>query len=576
MARGRQVIATVKHGWTVRDHARLDFAEFWNRLSLPVVVLIRAGLFFVRSPIRVLGTGLFLAGVAAGLPWQLALILAVGVPLWWRVRRVLRVFVYPSRDIQPSSPLPSNPTGLRKRVANAWTAYRRWRQLDKLWPEACMAAGIVTKREGEPRIPALTEVRVTETGIAADVATGSVGWSATRTAAQSETLAATILGCRAVTVTQAGVPGWTTLHFQWADPLSRIVTPDRLALPQKGRLAFGVTEDDDLASIAMFKSLLVVGVPGSGKSSTAWALLASAIATGTPFMLRVIDPKGGVELHALKGSPLVRDYARDEKSTKEIIDRAYRAMKKREELLERTGKRMHTPTPAEPLEILLIDELLLLPGILKEGTASKLGQILIEGRATANVVWALTQIPHIDTVGRIRNLFVQKLVLATESPDHTDAVLPGAESSGAKASRIPESTPGIGYAQIEGIRGYQRFRSVYFDDELIRVIASGYAPPGVPINEGVARPLDSQPHVLYAWYSPEPEMELLYVGISNSSARRAVEHLANAAKEELAQEGVTMHIMARFEGEDARQQALAAEEAAIKEMRPKLNKIHNR
>lgn len=528
-------------------------------------MVVRVAWWLVRRWTVTLGFALAFWLTAIGLWLPLAMLLGAAVPVAWSVRRFFKVLVPPPGELTFKQSLMR---GLNlKDLRETW---KRYKLLERIWPEVAMNAGLTGKRDRE-RIPGLTGLRRTETGMQGTVQCGAVGIPADKVAKSADVLAASVPGCRSVTVVPGITPGYAKLNFQWTDPLAKRIPLEALPLPPYDRISFGVTETGDAATIAKYKSALVVGQSGSGKSGTLWALLASAIADGVPFRLRVVDPAGGVELHALKGSPLVLQYADRPEAAAKLIENARDDMNKRLESMS-GSTRMHKPTNDEPWEIIVIDELLLMEDLLKKGVHSPLGQILAIGRKTAFTIWALTQIPQIDTIGRVRNLFVQKLVLKTDNMAMTDAVLgPGSEGNGARASTIPESQPGIGYAAIEGIPGYPRFRSVWVSDAAIRKIVQGKLPVGVRVrgySSVGADDLENAHHVLYGWYNSEGD--LLYVGISNDGQRRAGEHLAD--KEWSREPGVTMHVMAEFY---SRSEALAAEEAAIKDLKPRYNKIHN-
>lgn len=156
-----------------------------------------------------------------------------------------------------------------------------------------------------------------------------------------------------------------------------------------------------------------------------------------------------------------------------LVEEQHKAMEAR--LRSMSSKaRLHHPTRAEPLDLLVIDELLLLESILKKGIDSPMGEILAIGRKAAFFIWACSQLSQKETLGPIRDLFPQRVGLALRSRELTDAVLgSGATAQGALCHEIAEDMPGVGYRYYAGARGYSRFRGAYVPDDVIDLIARG-------------------------------------------------------------------------------------------------------
>jgi S-DNA-T family DNA segregation ATPase FtsK/SpoIIIE len=560
------VVTTIPAGAGPRDIVRILFLGFVHRnLVAWSVILMLGGL--VRRPLIPFGLGLSVWLIVSGLGLLPAALLGAVPEVAWRSRRGWKMM----RALAP----PKGGLAWRHDLFESW---RRYRNLMALWPQAADNVGLSRVVDDVIRVPHLSNVHATEWGLTADINTAAFGVPASRLASKAEIIATSLDGCRFVQVVPGETPQLATLHMRWTDPLSETIPLERLPLPATGRLAFGLTESGAAATIATIKSLLIVGVPGSGKSGTLWALMASAIASGIPFRLWVLDPHGGVELSTLSGSPLVRQYCNDGgKPAEQMIGNMYDAMVKRMETMDDTG-RYHVPTEDAPWEILVIDEFLALDGVLSNTKSNKLRHILSAGRKAAFTVWALTQVPQLDTVGGLRRMFVQKLVLATESSVMTDVVLgPGAENQGARCSQIPESMPGVGYAHLEFGGGFERFRTVWVPDSVIPALAAGLLPPEVPTRDEFAEDkwselLEGQPHVLYEWRYRPAGNALLYAGISNDGTRRATEHLESKKRPYLNRAGVAMEIAREF---PTRSSALEYEARLIEQERPPLNRQHN-
>jgi hypothetical protein len=157
--------------------------------------------------------------------------------------------------------------------------------------------------------------------------------------------------------------------------------------------------------------------------------------------------------------------------------------------------RKHHPTRAEPLDLTVIDELLLLKSMLKKGIDSPMGEILAVGRKAAFFIWACSQLSQKETLGEIRDLFPQRVGLALRSRELTDAVLgSGASAQGALCHEIAEDMPGVGYRYYAGSRGYARFRGAYVPDDTIDLIARGVLLDDL-IQRGVVADPDALPSI---------------------------------------------------------------------------------
>ncbi|ORB76530.1 cell division protein FtsK, partial [Mycobacterium timonense] len=137
---------------------------------------------------------------------------------------------------------------------------------------------------------------------------------------------------------------------------------------------------------------LTVGCSGAGKGSIFWGIaggLGPAIRSGT-VRLFAVDLKYGIEVSV--GSALFSKIATTEVEAASLLN-------KLEELLDCRGRRMagqarsHTPSTAEPLVVLLIDELAGLTAYmtdvaLKKQVAASLSRILTKGSAVGLVATA--------------------------------------------------------------------------------------------------------------------------------------------------------------------------------------------
>lgn len=223
---------------------------------------------------------------------------------------------------------------------------------------------------------------------------------------------------------------------------------------------------------------LTVGCSGAGKGSVFWGIaggLGPAIKAGT-VRLFAVDLKYGIEVSV--GSTLFSGIATTEAQ-------AARLLTKLEELLDSRGRRMagrarsHTPTTAEPLVVLLIDELAgltayMTDAALRKQVAGSLSRILTKGRAVGIVVAAFMQDPRKEILP-MRGLFTQTVALRLRSRDEVAMVLGDGLADAAPAHRINPNQPGTGYVIAED-GSTMRVRADFWTDSLIRSVAQEYGP----------------------------------------------------------------------------------------------------
>jgi DNA segregation ATPase FtsK/SpoIIIE, S-DNA-T family len=247
--------------------------------------------------------------------------------------------------------------------------------------------------------------------------------------------------------------------------------------------------------------VLVVGVTGSGKGSVIWSVLGGigpAIASGL-VQVWAIDPKGGMELglgrdlftrfaghisHAPTGpasSAAGVDASEEWEAMAVLLEDAVRLMRYRASRLVGVA-RTHVPTVAEPLLVVVVDEIAALTAYctdrkLRARIEGALGLLLTQGRAVGVSLLCAVQDPRKDVVGA-RHLFPVKIALRLDEADQVDMVLgDGARDRGACADQISEATPGVGYVKEDGRREPIRVRASYHSDDSVRWLARTCAPP---------------------------------------------------------------------------------------------------
>lgn len=260
-------------------------------------------------------------------------------------------------------------------------------------------------------------------------------------------------------------------------PFEPPATPDFTALPLARREDLGTWRLHLLAT-----HVLVGGATRSGKGSVLWSLvraLAGGIASGL-VRLWVIDPKGGMEF--AMGRPLFARFAgRSFEAMADLLDEAVTVMRERQTRLAGTV-RVHTPTEADPLVVVVIDEMAALTAYLQDADlrrriAASLGLLLSQGAGVGVLVVAALQDPRKEVLP-FRDLFPTRIALGLTEAAQVDLVLgDGARNRGALADQMPRWAKGVGYVILDGTPEPMRVRFSYITDDHIRDLARQYPAP---------------------------------------------------------------------------------------------------
>lgn len=228
--------------------------------------------------------------------------------------------------------------------------------------------------------------------------------------------------------------------------------------------------------------VLVAGATGAGKGSVLWSLIAGiapAVRSGV-VRLCVIDPKGGMELGT--GAALFSFFTHEATgATVELLRALVDVMHRRANRL-RGRTRLHTPTRAEPLFVVIIDEIAALTAYVTDRKTRTeieqlLGLLLSQGRAVGISVVAAVQDPAKDTLP-VRQLFTVRVGLRLTEATQTAMVLgQGARDAGAQCDLISDATPGVGYVMIDGTAQPERVRAFHVTDHDITTLARRFTPP---------------------------------------------------------------------------------------------------
>ena len=373
------------------------------------------------------------------------------------------------------------PDSLRRLVVSRWRAALVYR---RRWQPAMVTCGLAVQAEDREYLPKIRLVVADEFSdrLLVDLLSGQCPEDFDGQVSQlAHTFAAR--RCR-VRVDQ---PGRIWLDFTRVDPLTTTIPALEPSEPVDLRaLRVGRQEDGQPWLVRLQQShLLIAGATDSGKSSLMWSLIGAmgpAIRDGS-VQLWAIDPKGGMEL--TPGAGLFHRFAYESPAAMvELLEEAVAFMRHRAERLRQAGQRAHTPTPADPMVVVLVDEMATLTAYcgdrdLKRRTEAALQLLLSQGRAPGVVVIAAVQDPGKDVIG-FRDLFPTRIALRLLEDVQVDMTLGrSARLHGAQCDLIPPSLPGVGYVVLDGIREPIRVRAAYVSDDDLAELVGAYGTPQV-------------------------------------------------------------------------------------------------
>jgi S-DNA-T family DNA segregation ATPase FtsK/SpoIIIE len=365
------------------------------------------------------------------------------------------------------------------RLRDSWMTWWRYK---RSWDHVSTLHGLTARLGERTLIPLLRSVTIGATVdvLVVRIVTGQcvADWQK-HSDALAEAWRAQRVTIRSVT------PGDIRITVHHSDAL---VGPMRLPRP-----AIGTTVDPDGVGVGVTDAgrwwrlpvlghhILVAGATGSGKGSVVWSLIAAlapAIRAGW-VRLWVIDPKGGMEFG--RGARLFTGFAYDNgEHTLGLLRAAVKVMQERAARL-RGHTRLHTPTVAEPLIVLVVDELASLTAYIgdrKIRTEAEhlLGLLLSQGRAVGVSVVAAVQDPSKEVLP-IRQLFTVRVALRmTESSQTTMVLGAGAREAGAVCDQISTTTPGVGYVLVDGTSEPLRVRAFHVTDADIDYLTEHFVP----------------------------------------------------------------------------------------------------
>lgn len=374
---------------------------------------------------------------------------------------------------------------VRSRTAGWWREVRVYRAA---WQSAVVTTGLVFRDGRVLHLPRLVAVR-TRGGIDL-VRVRMLPGQVLEDWAQCAPRLAQTFGaqeCRVRTVARRKHD--LDLWFLVTDPLATEVRPFDADATDPSSLPVGVREDGHRYDLCLLGThVLVVGATGAGKGSVLWSIVAAlgpALRDRTS-QVWALDPKGGMELGGgrslferfVYGDP--EDEAVYELDFARTLEDAVEVMRRRQSEL-RGVSRLHTPSPDEPLIVILVDELASLTAYVTDREAkrrigSALALLLSQGRAVGISVVAAVQDPRKE-VATVRDLFPTRIALRLSEAEQVSLVLgAGARDRGARCDEIPESLPGVGYVGIDGVAEPVRVRFSHITDAEIAGMVGRFGP----------------------------------------------------------------------------------------------------
>jgi DNA segregation ATPase FtsK/SpoIIIE, S-DNA-T family len=370
------------------------------------------------------------------------------------------------------------PASFTRIVVSRWRATWLYR---RRWQPAMVTTGLATSLNGREYLPRIRKVVSTlwADRVLVDLLSGQAPEEFEK---QTSQLAHTFEAHRIRVVVDR--PGRIWLEFTHADPLTATVPALEPAhVPDLAALPIGRREDGSPWVLRLLGThLLIAGATGSGKGSVLWSLIRAVAPAIRDRSVKVwgIDPKGGMELNS--GAGLFDRFAYAHPADMvQLLEDAVALMRERAERLRQAGERTHTPTTAEPLVLVVVDELAALTAYagdrdLKKRAEAALQLLLSQGRAPGVLVVAAVQDPGKDVIG-FRDLFPTRIALRLLEDAQVDMVLGrSARLRGAECDQIPASLPGVGYVVLEGVREPVRVRAAHVTDDDLAQMVRDYTP----------------------------------------------------------------------------------------------------
>lgn len=361
--------------------------------------------------------------------------------------------------------------------------FQMWWRYTRTWEQVCALNGLTARHQDRTLTPVVRSIWIGKHTDVIDLRVVT-GQSVDDWQKRTRELAAAWRAGRLIIRPTA--PGELRITITRYDFLTQPIRLPRAAASTNVNLSAvpaGITDTHQWWRVPVLgHHLLIAGATGAGKGSVLWAViagLAPCVKTGQ-VQLCVIDPKGGMELGA--GARMFSAFSHDATDTTlDLLRTLATVMHARADRL-RGHTRLHTPTPLEPLYVLIIDEIAALTAYVTDRKIRieiehLLGLLLSQGRAVGISVVAAIQDPSKDTLP-VRQLFTVRIGLRLTEASQTAMVLgQGARDAGAECDLIADTTPGVGYVMIDGTAQPQRIRAFHVTDADITYLATRFTPP---------------------------------------------------------------------------------------------------
>ncbi|MCV7195762.1 FtsK/SpoIIIE domain-containing protein [Mycobacterium angelicum] len=358
-----------------------------------------------------------------------------------------------------------------------------WSRYTRTWESVCTLHGLTARLGERTLVPTLQSVQIGKKTDALQLRIVT-GQSLTDWHKQADALAAAWRAERITIVSTAPAELRITLMRGdvLADPVDLPMPTSTTAVDLRA-VRVGITENRHWWHVPLLgHHVLIAGATGAGKGSVLWSLIAGIAPTVKTGLVRlcVIDPKGGMELGA--GAPMFTVFTHDATDTTvHLLRQLVEVMHARAKRL-RGHTRLHTPTPSEPLFVVVIDEIAALTSYVTDRKSRTeieqlLALLLSQGRAVGISVVAAVQDPAKDTLP-VRQLFTVRIGLRLTEASQTTMVLgQGARDAGAECDRIADASPGVGYVLIDGSAQPVRVRAFHVTDRDIINLATRFRRP---------------------------------------------------------------------------------------------------
>ena len=451
-------------------------------------------------------------------------------------------------------------------------------RIRRLWALTCTATGFLTY-DSLP-VPA-HNWRITQHGIRADLSVGAMGRAEMHALNFKDPIRSTLYVDRVRMKKLSS--GIVRMWVEWGDHLKKFTSLSDIPMASSpDMLAVGVKENGTVFELPIGKSVLAVGLTGTGKSSFAWALVYALIRAGIPFRLTIGNPKfveWKIAKESMEASPIVYRYTDSPYQLgKGGLGKGQFMWEIQHDLTEKlkkipVGQRIATPTEEDPLDIIIIDETLPLTDELrKEKGNHPLAMVTYQGRAAGSWCIFLSQTAEKDVIGPVRDLVPIVLAFSVKSREQADMALgSGSVNKGLVPHMLdPVEDVGICYYSFDtGDDGPARIG--FATDYDIPYLIMGQIPPPPPSE--VDKYSYDRPCYVYEYYGLDEnnQKECKYIGEAYDWQKRFKQH--EEKEPEMMAEVIPEWTVVDLWPSKA--SAETEEVIRIKKVHPKWNKQHN-